>query len=125
MIMKMSIRIIVSVVVVLFSLVGQPSLSLDRNPEARLVFAGYLGKKPNRAVYRLELDNPDRVRVSVTIRDGEGEVLYQEVLEGHVKARNYGFDREEMGKSDLVFELSRHDSDPVFSRIRVERRPVR
>jgi hypothetical protein len=122
MIMNMSIRPIVSILVVILLFAGQPASAMDRNPGAKLVFVGYLDKKSTRPVYRLELENPDRVRVSVTIRDSEGEVLYQELLEGDVRVRNYCFDREETGKSDLVFELSRHAYDPVFSRIRLDRR---
>jgi hypothetical protein len=122
MIMNMSIRRVVSILVVLLSLAGHPASSLDRNPGAKLVFAGYLDKKSTRPVYRLELENPDKVRVSVTIRDSEGEVLYREWLEGDVRVRNYCFDREETGRTDLVFELSRDGYDPVFSRIRLDRR---
>ena len=49
-------------------------------------------------------------------------LLYREWLEGDVRVRNYCFDREETGRTDLVFELSRDAYDPVFSRIRLDRR---
>ena len=87
-------------------------------PEAVVTFAGYKNTQP---VYKLNIKNPENVKLNVVIKDQEGNILYQEVLDGTEISRNYLFIKEELGSSSLVFEVSRN-ANPMISRIMIDRK---
>jgi hypothetical protein len=86
-------------------------------PEAVVTFAGYKNTQP---VYKLNIKNPDNVKLNVIIKDQDGNILFEEVLEGLEISRNYLFIREELGNSSLVFEISKY-STPFISKIYFDR----
>jgi hypothetical protein len=87
-------------------------------PEAVVTFAGYKNTQP---VYKLNIKNPENVKLNVVIKDQEGNILYEEVLEGTEISRNYLFLKEELGSRSLVFEVSRTEN-PLISRIQIDRK---
>ena len=87
-------------------------------PEAVVTFAGYKNTQP---VYKLNIKNPENVKLNVVIKDQEGNILFQEVIEGTEITRNYLFIKEELGSSSLVFEVSRN-ANPMISRILIDRK---
>jgi hypothetical protein len=87
-------------------------------PEAVVNFAGYKNSQP---VYKLNIKNPENTKLIVVIKDEEGTILFEEVLEGTEISRNYIFLKEELGNRSLVFEVSRK-ANPLISRIQVDRK---
>lgn len=90
-------------------------------PSPVLQFAGYFNNQP---VYKLEIKNPEKMRLTVTIRDTEGTVLHEEVVEGENITRKYCFLREELGYQDLIVEVTRSEKEAIFSTIRLERKKM-
>jgi hypothetical protein len=95
-----------------------PAHAGDTEPEAVVTFAGYKNTQP---VYKLSIKNPENVKLNVVIKDLDGNILYEEVIEGTDISRNYIFLKEELGNSTLVFEVSRN-RDPMVARIVVDRK---
>lgn len=89
-------------------------------PEVTVQFTGYKNSQP---VYKLSIKNPENVKLNVAIRDVDGVVLHEEVVEGVSIVKNYRFTREELKDNDIVIEVSRY-ADPLTSRIRLDKKPV-
>ena len=87
-------------------------------PEAVVTFAGYKNTQP---VYKLNIKNPENVKLNVIIKDQEGNIMHQEVVEGTEFTRNYLFNKEELGNNAVIFEVSRY-ADPVITRIKIDRK---
>ena len=64
-------------------------------PEAVVTFAGYKNTQP---VYKLNIKNPENVKLNVIIKDQDGNIMHQEVVEGTEITRNYLFNKEETWK---------------------------
>jgi len=90
----------------------------ETDPTASIQFIGYKNSQP---IYKLDIKNPGSKRLSVMIKDVDGNILHQEVVDGENISRNFRFVKEEVGNSDLFVEVSRHE-DPVIARIRVDRK---
>lgn len=105
----------------IFFIIGivSSAFSHERNPKPVLEFIGYLNSRP---VYKLDIKNTERARLVVTIRDTDGMILHEEVLEGEHITRKYCFLREEIGNKELFVELARSDWESVVGTIRMERR---
>jgi hypothetical protein len=121
--MKMNIRHLTTMF--LLSIVTLASLSVEageKNPEVKVAFAGYRNNHP---VYKMEVSNPENLKLAVTIRDQEGIVLHQEIVEGRNITRSYCFLKDELGSSDIVVEVSRYENTPFFASIRIEKRKMK
>lgn len=100
------------------SFIFTPAMAGGTEPEAVVTFAGYKNAQP---VYTLNIKNPENVKLNVVIKDQDGNILYEEVINGTEISRNYLFIKEELGNSSLVFEVSRN-ANPMIAKIRVDRR---
>lgn len=93
-----------------------------RFPKPVLEFVGYLNNQP---VYKLDIRNPEKLKLSVIIRDKDGNVLHEEVLEGEHISRKYCFLKEEIGSEDLIVEVARSERETVFNTIKMDRRRMK
>lgn len=93
----------------------------ETEPSATISFAGFKNSQP---VYKLDIKNPGSKRLSVTIKDIDGNILHHEVVDGESISRNYRFIKEDVGNSDLFVEVSRYE-DPIVTRIRLERKQMK
>lgn len=91
-------------------------------PRPVLEFVGYMNNQP---VYKLDIQNPEKVKLSVTIRDVDGNILHEEALEGEHISRKYCFLKEEIGTQDLIVEVSRSEKDAIVNTIRMDRRKMK
>ena len=93
-----------------------------RNPQPVLEFVGYLNHQP---VYKLDIKNPEKIKLVLIIRDTDGTILHEEVLEGENISRKYCFLREEIGNQELIVELARSEREAVVGTIRMDRRRLK
>jgi hypothetical protein len=94
----------------------------EKDPEVKVAFTGYRNNHP---VYKMEVNNPENIKLAVTIRDQEGVVLHQEIVEGRNISRSYCFLKDELGSSDIVVEVSRYENTPFFTSIRIDKRKMK
>jgi hypothetical protein len=66
----------------------------------------YVGDVNERPVYRLALKNDANTVYFVSVRDGDGSVLYREKLQGTNIVRNYQFADMPLEAYNLTFEVS-------------------
>ncbi len=66
----------------------------------------YVGDVNDRPVYRLALKNDANTTYFVSVRDGDGSVLYREKLQGTNIVRNYQFADMPLEAYNLTFEVS-------------------
>lgn len=88
----------------------------EKDPKTTVSLVGYNKSQP---VYRVEIRNPDNIRLNVVIRSVDGDILHQEAVQGTEITRVYRIQRQEIGRTDLFVEVSRIE-DPLVSRIRLE-----
>jgi hypothetical protein len=98
------------------------AFAADRIPQPVLEFVGYLNNQP---VYRLDMKNPEKIKLVLTIRDTDGMILHEELLEGEKISRKYCFLREEIGNQELIVEVTRSERDAVVGTIRMDRRKMK
>lgn len=89
-------------------------------PEVLVEFAGF---KNNQPIYKMSIKNPENAKLNVVIRDLDGVILYEEVVEGTTIVKNYRFAKEEVKDNDIVIEVTRF-ADPLTSRIRLDKKPL-
>lgn len=118
----MNIRSVCASVIFMLMTIFNTAFATDRNPQPVLEFVGYLNNQP---VYKLDIKNPEKVRLAVTIRDTDGTILHEEVLEGENISRKYCFLREEIGNQELVVEVARSERESVVGIIRMDRRRIK
>ena len=115
----MNLRSVCTSIIIMMMVTFNSAFAAERNPQPVLEFVGYLNNQP---VYKLDIKNPEKVKLAVTIRDSDGTILHEEVLEGENISRKYCFLREEIGNQELTVELSRSVREAVVGTIRMDRR---
>jgi hypothetical protein len=118
----MNLRSVCTLVIVIAMSVLNSAFAVDRIPQPVLEFVGYMNSQP---VYKLEMKNPEKIKLALTIRDSDGTILHEELLEGENISRKYCFLREEIGNQELIVELSRSERDAVVGTIRMDRRKMK
>ncbi len=94
----------------------------NRLPKPVLEFIGYMNNQP---VYKLDIVNPEKMKLTVVIRDTDGNILHEELLEGDHITRKYCFLKEEIGSQDLIVEVTRSEKETVVNTIRMDRRRMK
>ena len=115
----MSMKSVCLLITMLLSANFYDATAATRLPKPVLEFYGYMNNQP---VYKLDIRNPEKVKLSVIIRDKDGNILHEEVLEGEHISRKYCFLKEEIGSQDLIVEVTRSESETIFNTIRMDRR---
>ncbi len=118
----MNIRSVCASVIFIMMAVFNSAFATDRNPQPVLEFVGYLNHQP---VYKLDIKNPEKLKLVLIIRDTDGTILHEEVLEGENISRKYCFLREEIGNQELIVELARSEREAVVGTIRMDRRRLK
>jgi hypothetical protein len=88
----------------------------ERDPRTTVTLVGYNNNQP---VYKVEIRNPENLRLRVVIRNADGDVLHEEAVQGTEVTKAYRIVRQEVGRGELFVEVSRLE-DPLVSRIRLE-----
>lgn len=118
----MSMKSVCLIVAMLLSATFESVIAANRLPKPVLEFVGYMNNQP---VYRLDIRNPEKVKLSVIIRDTDGNILHEEALEGENISRKYCFLKEEIGQQDLIVEVTRSEKEAVVNTIRMDRRKMK
>lgn len=90
--------------------------AVEKDPKTTVTLVGYNNNQP---VYKVEIRNPENLRLRVVIRNAEGDILHEEAVQGTEVTRAYRIVRQEVGRGELFVEVSRLE-DPLVSRIRLE-----
>ena len=90
----------------------------EKNPLTSVTLVGYNNNQP---VYKVEIRNPENLRLRVVIRNADGDILHEEAVHGKEITKSYRIVRQEVGRGELFVEVSRLE-DPLISRIRLENR---
>ena len=88
----------------------------EKDPKTSVSLVGYNNNQP---VYKVEIRNPENLRLRVVIRNAEGDILHEEAVQGTEITKAYRIVRQEIGRGELFVEVSRLE-DPLVSRIRLE-----
>lgn len=70
------------------------------------VSVSYLGTVDDQPVFRLEFENRNEERLYVSIRDGEGNILYSEVYRDKKFSKRFFFEKDLPENARLTFILS-------------------
>jgi hypothetical protein len=98
-------------------LVSSPSFA-DNNsePQAVVKFVGYKNAQP---VYCLSINNPDNDKLTITIKDQDGVLLYEENVNGNYISKNFLLNRDDLGDNTIYFEISKN-AEPVITKIKIQ-----
>lgn len=88
----------------------------QKDPRTTVSLVGYNNNQP---VYKVEIRNPENLRLRVVIRNSDGDILHEEAVQGTEITKAYRIVRQEVGRGELFVEVSRIE-DPLLSRIRLE-----
>ena len=90
----------------------------EKDPKTTVSLVGYNNNQP---VYKVEIRNPENLRLNVVIKNADGDILHEEAVQGTEITKVYRILRQETGRSELFVEVSRLE-EPLVSRIRLERK---
>lgn len=110
------------IIAFVLSVVSFASFATEKNNQPQ-ISVQYVGTKNNQPLYKLTIKNPENVKLNVLIRDVDGVVLHEEVVEGATIVKNYRFTKDEVKDNDIIIEVTRF-ADPLTSRIRLDKTPV-
>ena len=84
-------------------------------PAAELKLITHLDNQP---VFQLSLNNTQAAKFLVVVRDETGEIVYQENISGVNIKRSYQLNTEELGATDLTFEIiGKNNEKPVVFKV--------
>ena len=77
----------------------------------------YIGNENNQPLFQLNLNNDEADEFVVTLKDLSGGVIYSEVVKGKLISRKYRLNTDEIGISEIRFEVSskRSNTKTVYS----------
>lgn len=65
----------------------------------------YIGTKENQPMFQLNLNNTETDEFAVTIRNGNGEVVFKEKVKGSLISRKYQLRTEDFSAAGFTFEV--------------------
>jgi hypothetical protein len=116
--MKKNLRnFIAAMMIIMPSIVSSPSFAAGENePQAVVKFVGYKNAQP---VYCLNISNPGSDKLTITVKDQDGAVLYEEVVTGNYISKNFLLDRNDLGYNTIYFEVSKN-AEPVVTKLKIQ-----
>lgn len=110
------------IIAFVLSVVSVSSFATEKSNQPQ-VTVQFVGIKNNQPIYKMIIKNPENVKLNVLIRDIDGIVLHEEVVEGSTIIKNYRFTKEEVKDNDILIEVSRF-ADPLTTRIYLDKKPL-
>lgn len=108
---------IAAMLIVMPALVSSPTFANGAGePQATVKFVGYKNTQP---VYCLNINNPGSDKLTITIKDQEGVVLYEEVVTGNYISKNFLLNKEDLGNNTIYFEVSKN-AEPVITKVKIQ-----
>ncbi|MEP6596283.1 MAG: hypothetical protein ABJA71_10070 [Ginsengibacter sp.] len=105
-------KIIAMAFALTFSLGSVENFAQDTNNKSdNPVELTYIGNVNNQPQFQLKLNNNEAGEFVITIKDLSGNVLYSEVATGKLFSRKYLLNIDEMGVSEIRFEVSSKKSN--------------
>ena len=111
------------IIALVLSVVSVASYAVEKNANQPLVSVEFVGFKNNQPIYKLSIKNPENAKLTVVVRDIDGIILHEEVVEGTTITKNFRFTKEEVKDNDIMIEVTRY-ADPLTSRIRLDKKPL-
>ena len=108
---------IAAMLIIMPALVSTPSFAGDSTePQAVVKFIGYKNSNP---MYSLNISNPTGEKLTIKVKDQEGEILYQENVSGVNISKNFRLNKDEINGGTVSFEVSRV-AEPVITSIKIQ-----
>ena len=108
---------IAAMLIIMPALVSSPSFAGDStDPQAVVKLIGYKNSNP---VYSLNINNPTGEKLTIKVKDADGEILYQENVTGVNISKNFRLNRGEINGGIVSFEVTRV-ADPVIANIKIQ-----
>ena len=108
---------IAAMLIIMPALVSSPSFAGDSTePQAVVKFIGYKNSNP---MYSLNISNPTGEKLTIKVKDQEGEILYQEIVAGVNISKNFRLNNDLINRGTISFEVSRV-ADPVIANIKIQ-----
>ena len=108
---------IAAMLIIMPALVSSPSFAGDSTePQAVVKFIGYKNSNP---MYSLNISNPTGEKLTIKVKDQEGEILYQEIVTGVNISKNFRLNNDLVNRGTISFEVSRV-ADPVIANIKIQ-----
>jgi len=70
-------------------------------------------------MYSLNISNPTGEKLTIKVKDQEGEILYQEIVTGVNISKNFRLNNDLINRGTISFEVSRV-ADPVIANIKIQ-----
>ena len=71
----------------------------------------YIGNENNQPLFQLDLNNDEADEFVITLKDLSGGVIYSEAVKGKLISRKYRLNTDEIGISEIRFEVSNKKSN--------------
>jgi hypothetical protein len=107
---------IAAMLIIMPALVSTPSFAGENDPQAVVKLVGYKNSNP---VYSLSINNPTGEKLTIKVKDAEGEILYQENVSGVNISKNFRLNKDEINGGTVSFEVSRV-AEPVITSIKIQ-----
>ena len=108
---------IAAMLIIMPALVSTPSFAGDSTETQAVVkFVGYKNSHP---VYSLNINNPTGEKLTIKVKDVDGEILYQENVAGVNISKNFRLNKDEINGGTVSFEVSRV-AEPVITSIKIQ-----
>jgi len=98
-----------------FSLASEENFAHNTNNKSdNPVELKYIGKVNNQPQFQLNLNNNETDEFVITLKDLSGGVLYSEVVKGKQISRKYRLNTDEIGVSEIRFEVRSKRNNTTF-----------
>ena len=105
-------KVIAIAFVLTFSLASEENFAHNTdNKSDTPVELKYIGKENNQPLFQLNLNNNEADEFVIALKDLSGSVIYSEVVKGKQISRKYRLNTDEIGISDIRFEVSNKRSN--------------
>lgn len=111
------------IIALVLSVASVAAYAVEKNATQPVVNVEFAGFKNNQPVYKLSIKNPENAKLTIVVRDIDGIILHEEVVDGTTIVKNFRFTREEVKDNDILIEVTRY-ADPLTSRIRLDKKPL-
>lgn len=111
------------IIALVLLVVSVTSYAVEKHANQPVVSVEFVGFKNSQPIYKLSIKNPENAKLTVVVRDVDGIILHEEVVEGTTITKNFRFTREEVKDNDIMIEVTRN-AEPLISRIRLDKKPL-
>ncbi len=96
---------------VAFSLIGTATFANNGNGDTPAAQLKYIGSVEHQPLFQLDLNGTKEEYYSISIKDQQGQVLYNEKVKAKTFTRTFRLDTDDLGDAKLTVEVRSYSSD--------------